>query len=690
MAIEIDKLQIEIGAISDNAVEGLNSLLDKLNQIKTAVKGGLGLGKVSTAINNLAKGLTTLQGIDINGIGARLQSIVDTVSSINVDTSKIRQLADVPNAVKGLADLGIEKADTGFSSVAQKVEEVAKPVSSLSRYFGDLRSAMGLASSGASSLGDAIARIGTKVSAGMQIQTLQKNLQSLSKDLAGNVGKTIKSFFKSILRITLYRAIRSALKKVTQSLKEGIQNAYQFSKAMEGVFAAQMDEAKTSFDYLKNSIGAVGVQLLQTFLPAIVQIVDKIAQFSNRLAELIAAGAGRNTFIRATKSATEYAKAVNEAKSAVLSFDELNIIQKDSNVLDMFEEVEVSEEARQQAQELKDKIKEWTAIITPALLIVGTGVLLLGATALGFSLMAAGLATYGIGAYISGDGNAIDRVKASVAEVMAIATNVFFAAGALLLFSGNIAVGAGLILAGVGTLIGTVKITEGDISNEIKQKVRAILGIGGAALFAIGAVLCLTGAAIGLGIAMIVAGATAMGVSAFAINSNPLITAMRSSAQTARSIWENEFLTPIQKGVLAIFQGFSGNNSFSDKFYDALGNISPKLSDGIYNLFHKDGGEVQENIVVSPEPITPDAGYQTDQYYSYEYPNGSSELGEAVDTLRGLLDNWQGTNQGGNNQQDQNINIVVELDGTQLASTVKRIEHQAGVQIGTNGLYYSV
>jgi len=159
-----------------------------------------------------------------------------------------------------------------------------------------------------------------------------KKFSNISKGIGSKTG----GLFKSIGRIAFYRAIRTGLKAVTTAVKEGTSNLYQYGKAFNSTFVQSLDAAATSVQYLKNGL-AVGLSgAIQSLTPAIVSISDALAGFGNKISEMYAWKNGEKRFTKATKSAKEYAQAVNEAKMATLGFDELNVIEAQDDISDMF------------------------------------------------------------------------------------------------------------------------------------------------------------------------------------------------------------------------------------------------------------------------------------------------------------------------------------------------------------------
>lgn len=156
------------------------------------------------------------------------------------------------------------------------------------------------------------------------------------------LGKAVSSathrltgFLKSIMRIAMYRAIRSALRALTQGLSEGTENLYFFSQAVGSNFAPSMDRLATSMLYLKNGFAAMFSPLVEYFTPLIETLVDKLVDAFNWVQRLFAQLTGKTTWNKAVKVQTVYKEATdNTAKSVkklrqeiqLMDFDELNNI----------------------------------------------------------------------------------------------------------------------------------------------------------------------------------------------------------------------------------------------------------------------------------------------------------------------------------------------------------------------------
>lgn len=196
------------------------------------------------------------------------------------------------------------------------------------------------------------------------------------------LGNTVKSavtsltgFLSAVKRIAVYRAIRWALKEITQAFKEGIDNLYQYSLLIDGKFKDSMNMIATAALYVKNSLAAMVEPIINQVAPAIDFLADKFVDLLNTVNETFAAMTGAETWTKAIKYPIEYAEAADDAagsakklRNTLLGFDEINRLDDKNKgkrgasgtVLDyskMFEEKKVTKNAKDFVKALKDAFK---------------------------------------------------------------------------------------------------------------------------------------------------------------------------------------------------------------------------------------------------------------------------------------------------------------------------------------------
>lgn len=165
---------------------------------------------------------------------------------------------------------------------------------------------------------------------------MSKELDDLDKHAKKNI-TTLGKLFKSIGRIAFYRTIRAALRFITDGFKEGLENAYQFSKMVGYELAGTMDRLATKTLTMKNQLGSAFGSLIQTLEPILLQIISVVTKAANALAQLFAIIGGRDTYLKAVDTMTEYGEAVGgvgqaakEAMRYLAPFDELNVLPADN------------------------------------------------------------------------------------------------------------------------------------------------------------------------------------------------------------------------------------------------------------------------------------------------------------------------------------------------------------------------
>lgn len=396
MAVELEGLEFQIEAKSEEGTKGIDALTASLGKLKQATKGGLGLNSKVKELNKLNEALKGFHSDKLESLGKALESLngagKSTISPTipkrlneiaqslhEIGWSDIEKLEDLGKALRELQEVGdvkipkvkvpstgvaptmntpageasAEAATSGVEQATSSVQETAQAVTQVTQRTGILKSILngigGVFTKGFSVGTGALHKLGnalTKVKmAGAKARTaLGKLKDTLGSALAAKVKQNTSSLgklFNSMKRIAMYRAIRFMFAQLTQAMKEGINNLYQYSTIMGGTFAQSMDRLATSGQYLKNSLGAMAAPIINALAPAIDFVIDKIVTLLNFINMLFARLSGASSFTAAKKNATSYgdslekaggsaAKAAKEIRDATTGIDELNIImQKD-------------------------------------------------------------------------------------------------------------------------------------------------------------------------------------------------------------------------------------------------------------------------------------------------------------------------------------------------------------------------
>lgn len=438
MAVEMEGLEFQIEATSDEAIKGISALSSTFSKLKKVTKGGLGLGSSVKQLENLNKALDGFRSEKLENLGKALSGLSGMKSTIpstipkritelgqslqGLSDADIGKLERVGSALRNMSDLSTvkipkvsvpsasvaptvngttnaEAATSGVEQATSSVQETAHAVEQVTQKTGVLKSMLGKIGGAFSKrfsvgtgklkeLGSSMLQVGKSAMRSLNpINIFKKSAAGLAakvKQTTSGLGK----LFSSMSRIAMYRAIRFMFSQLTQAMKEGINNLYQYSNLMGGTFAQSMDRLATSGQYLKNSLGAMAAPIINALAPAIDFVIDKIATLLNYINMLFARLSGASVFTAAKKNAVSYgdsltkaggsaAKAAKEIRDATTGIDELNIIMQKNDDAgggggggadygSMFEELPIDNSVSEFADKLKQAFEsaDWKALGT--------------------------------------------------------------------------------------------------------------------------------------------------------------------------------------------------------------------------------------------------------------------------------------------------------------------------------------
>lgn len=160
------------------------------------------------------------------------------------------------------------------------------------------------------------------------------------REAVGNILKPLKNLASQFLRIAKMRIIRYALRQISEGFRTGLENVREYSKAIGGLYAKDMQGLDNSLLQMKNSLGAMAAQLAQTLLPVFQTLVNWVIEAANAINQFIALLSGKSSWTKAVyveQSADAIDKVGNSAsgaskkmKNLLADWDELNIIQQES------------------------------------------------------------------------------------------------------------------------------------------------------------------------------------------------------------------------------------------------------------------------------------------------------------------------------------------------------------------------
>ena len=309
-ATAISKLQAEINKLDVSKLEAVSKALSFSGAGGGGAKGTSGVGKQSAELKQARKEL------------AELTKAYDEFARAGVrgdDLASIREQLGIDEAQKRVDELS---AQGGTGEQLKQVENVAHKQLELNS-LRDVQIAQL----------DIINRKlqNENLSEEEQVR-LKKQALSLEKAMKGTGEKNLLSAIK---RVAIYRAIRGALKAITNAFKDGFSNLAQFSDEVNQT----MSQLQSSFTIIKNSVAVAFLPLVNAITPIIQALAGNIANIANAISYLTAKMQGNATYLKVN---VDYLKKFNE-QSKLLSFDTFEKLGNNTDVSGMFDEAKVSE-----------------------------------------------------------------------------------------------------------------------------------------------------------------------------------------------------------------------------------------------------------------------------------------------------------------------------------------------------------
>ena len=517
MGTTIDQLQIEIETKSDGAEKKLKSLKSTLEALDKSAK--------SSGLDSTCKKLEKIASLSFSNL-APLEKLSKTTEPISDMSDRIAEVTsainDIPSQIGTTIDTGgISGAVTEIESATAAINDVPKSlevpvnapgVESTNAKLSVTRQILSMVRIGASATGRGIIKLGGY-------------FKTLGISALASTKKAYKGISQVLKIVLVYGGAFRAFMLFTQGVSEGLQNISKYSDET----ATNMNKLSTMSLYLKNSIGAALYPVIVAITPALEAIANAIIKALNAFNQFVAAWGGSKTFIRAKEYLKEYGdtatSTANKIKKSFAGMDEITVIgDKDGgsagsstpDYSQMFETAEVSGSTSAVVENLKANLDNIQAILGGAALAVGAILTFSGANVpLGLGLMALG--GYMLGSAVSEDWNSTTAtIQDQVTNVMLIISGALLAVGAILTFASSVTRPLGIALLAGGAVVLATAVAENweGLPENVKNTI-TIIGLAvGAASLVLGAILTFTGAAIPLGIGLMIVGAAELATAA--------------------------------------------------------------------------------------------------------------------------------------------------------------------------------
>lgn len=254
--------------------------------------------------------------------------------NLQLDDLKIKITVDPKQAQSGIRL--IANALSTMASGASKTSEALRNITAELEDMGEKCTESGEATEKASekqaSAFERVAAFAKKAAKGgisLFGKTIKGTFGLVGNAIGGVVGK-FATLWSAIKRIAFYRMIRTAIKEVTQALREGLSLLVEWDRTYgnnTSRAAQTTDELAAKWREVKKSLGAAAMPLIQLFQPALESIMQTVINIANLINQTVRAFQGFSTYIKATnkgfKSAVGSAK---ELKRILFGFDELNVL----------------------------------------------------------------------------------------------------------------------------------------------------------------------------------------------------------------------------------------------------------------------------------------------------------------------------------------------------------------------------
>ena len=427
-------------------------------------------------------------------------------------------------------------------------------------------------------------------------------------------------------------------------------------KGVVGTYAREMETAEGMMRTFSQQLKSLAQAFGSLFLPILVKVMPYVQAFVELLQEGVfwlaslfgieiqdigdtwndfSAGSGALDGVadsagNATGALDDATKAAKELKNATLGIDELNVISPTAASSSSsgggagggaggglgagFEGLDINslwdDSIFDSIQSDVDKIKSFletaligiTAVVSGFALAIGTILVVTGANIpVGLALMALG--AVGLATTIAANW---DGMSTQVAKTLTTVTSVIggflLAVGAFLAFSGvNVGLGIALMAAGAVSLATAATINWKFLDKDMKNTLANFSAIVGGALLGMGALFAFTGVAVGLGVALMVAGAVSL-ATAVGLNWNSMTNPMRTTIGTLEAIVGSAMLTfgailaltganiplgigLIAAGAISIVSAVALNwNTLKDSLEKSLGAITAIVSGALIGV----------------------------------------------------------------------------------------------------------
>ena len=267
MGIEMEGLEFQIETTAEESVKGVDALTQSLGKLKSALKGGLGLGSSVKQLERLSNALKGFQSEKIESMGNAIKGLSECkisstipkrISEIgsaldNIKLADIERLEDLSSALHSLSEVsglkvpkmpkvapstpdeavvggGTTPATSDVTQVGSQMQEAAKKTNMFASALRGLDSVVGV-TYGIKSVGNALSSVPAKIRQVIgNLKELVTNFKN-SGGIIGAFGRSVKNGMKNT-----GSAIAAFVKTVTSAIGKGLSPSVRKATGRMGQF----------------------------------------------------------------------------------------------------------------------------------------------------------------------------------------------------------------------------------------------------------------------------------------------------------------------------------------------------------------------------------------------------------------------------------------------------------------------
>lgn len=347
---------------------------------------------------------------------------------------------------------------------------------------------------------------------------LTKSGNGMAKAMA-KVDASTKMIKKRLLSLALsalvFSVISEGLRRVRDYMGAALKSNEEYTAQLAKLKGALLTAFQPIYEFLVPAL----ISLMKVATAAVQAVAHVAAFLGGKSVKEYAANA--KALHEEAKAIEETGKAAKKAQKSLAGFDEINKLSGNAEDSTADSAMVAPDFSDFSTEEYAQKIDELTLILSGALLALGAILAFSGANIpLGIGLMTLG--AVGLATEAAMNWNAIvEALRGPIGAIVALASTALLALGLALALSGAaIPLGIGLIVAGAAGLATTAAVNWSTIIQALQGPIGKITAIASAALLALGIILVCTGV-IPLGVALIAAGAAGL-VTVTAVNWNAI------------------------------------------------------------------------------------------------------------------------------------------------------------------------